>query len=50
MYTNLYSYILPVHVLHNIHTKDMLFLEKISGTIHPNLPSCEYLDMYCIGI
>lgn len=48
MNTNLYSSILPVHVLHNIHTKDMLFLEKISGTIHPNFPSYEYLDMYYI--
>lgn len=45
MYTNLYSSVLRVHVLHNTHTKDMLFLEKISGTIHSNLPSCECLGM-----
>jgi len=28
MYTNLYSALLPVHVLHDMHKKDILFLEK----------------------
>lgn len=46
MYHDLRSSILPMHVLHNIHTKCMLFFEKISGTIDPNLPSCEHLDKY----
>lgn len=50
MYTNLYSSILPVHVLRNRYTKYILFLEKISGTVHSKLPGCEYLDSYYVGI
>lgn len=41
--SDLYSFIQCEHVLRNVHTKEVVFLEQISGTLCPNLPTYEYL-------